>query len=133
MAGGPSDERQVFYPSLRYRDARAAIDWLGKAFGFEQHMVVEGEDGTIAHAELGLGPGRIMLGDERPGDPFGSRAGQGWAYVVVVDPDALFERATEAGAEVVMEPFDTPHGSRDFSVRDPEGNTWSFGTYSPER
>jgi uncharacterized glyoxalase superfamily protein PhnB len=27
---------------------------------------------------------------------------------------------------------DTDYGSRDFSVRDPEGNLWSFGTYRPE-
>ena len=26
---------------------------------------------------------------------------------------------------------DTDYGSRDFSVRDPEGNLWSFGTYRP--
>jgi uncharacterized glyoxalase superfamily protein PhnB len=49
----------------------------------------------------------------------------------VDEPDALFERATGAGAEVVMEPTDQDYGSRDFTVRDPEGNLWSFGTYAP--
>lgn len=40
-------------PTLRYRDARAAIDFLCEAFGFERHMVVEGEgDRDIAHAHL---------------------------------------------------------------------------------
>ena len=52
-------------------------------------------------------------------------------YVVVDEPDALFERAKGAGAEVVMEPTDQDYGSRDFAVRDPEGNLWSFGTYAP--
>ena len=39
-------------PALRYRNAKAAIDWLCKAFGFEKTMVVPGEGDSIAHAEL---------------------------------------------------------------------------------
>ncbi len=50
-------------PALRYRDAAAAIDWLCTAFGFSKHMVVPGEGGRIAHAQLALGNGMIMLGD----------------------------------------------------------------------
>ncbi len=46
--------------------------------------------------------------------------------------EALAEGARDAGAEVVMEPTDQDYGSRDMSVRDPEGNLWSFGTYDPE-
>ncbi|MGX7676636.1 VOC family protein [Plantactinospora sp. DSM 117369] len=41
----------------------------------------------------------------------------------------MYARAVAAGAEVVQEPRDTDYGSRDFLVRDPEGNRWSFGTY----
>ena len=125
---------QIVYPSFRYRDARAAIDWLAEAFGFETKMVVEGEgDRQIAHAELTLGPnGMVMLGSEpEGGDRWGSHAGQGWIYVAIEDPDALLQRARAAGAEVVMELTDTDYGSRDFAVRDPEGNLWNFGTYRP--
>jgi hypothetical protein len=50
-------------PALRYRNAKAAIDWLCKAFGFAKKMVVPGEGDSIAHAELVLGNGMIMLGD----------------------------------------------------------------------
>ena len=50
-------------PGLRYYDAPAAIDWLCRAFGFEKHLVVPGEEeGTIAHAQLRFGNGMIMLG-----------------------------------------------------------------------
>jgi uncharacterized glyoxalase superfamily protein PhnB len=49
--------------------------------------------------------------------------------VVTDEPDALFARARAAGAEAISEPSDTDYGSRDFAVRDPEGNRWSFGTY----
>jgi len=49
-------------PTLRYYDARGAIDWLCEAFGFETHLVVPGENGTIAHEQLVFGNGMIMLG-----------------------------------------------------------------------
>ncbi|MFR9750988.1 VOC family protein [Nocardia sp. 004] len=52
-----------------------------------------------------------------------------WRRAGVVDPDALFARATAAGAEVVRDLRDEDYGSRGFTVRDPEGNLWSFGTY----
>ena len=50
-------------------------------------------------------------------------------YTVCDDPDALFKRAVQHGAAVIDEPNDKDYGSREFSVRDPEGNRWSFGTY----
>jgi uncharacterized glyoxalase superfamily protein PhnB len=51
--------------------------------------------------------------------------------VVIEDADAGFARAIAAGAEVVREVADTDYGSRDFAVKDPAGNVWSFGTYGP--
>ena len=50
------------FPCLFYRDAHAAIDWLERVFGFERVMVVPGEDGAVAHSELKLGNGMIMVG-----------------------------------------------------------------------
>jgi uncharacterized glyoxalase superfamily protein PhnB len=121
----------TFYPSLRYDDAPAAIDWLERAFGFEREMVVEEDKGTIAHAQLKYGDGMIMLGSERD-DDWGPHVGRSWVYVAVEgDVDAHYERAKAAGAEVVREPTDQEYGSRDYSVRDPEGNVWSFGSYRP--
>lgn len=121
------------YPSLRYTDPRAAIDWLERAFGFEPAAIHESPDGTIGHAELRFGGGVLGLGTEPPqgDDRFGPRAGLGWTYVAVDagEIDALHHRAVAAGAEMVMSLTDTDYGSRDFSVRDPEGNPWSFGTY----
>jgi uncharacterized glyoxalase superfamily protein PhnB len=115
------------FPTLRYADAPRAIDWLVEALGAERHAVHAGDDGTIRHAELRFGNGIVMLCSAPPeGD--GTR---GSIYVVVDDPDARFERARAAGAEVVREPQDTDYGSREFSIRDPEGNSWHFGTYQP--
>ena len=127
------ESTQVFYPTFRYRDARTAIDWLVETLGFEVGMVVNGEgDRDVAHAQLTLGSGMIMLGSESDSaDRWGRHAGEGWVYVAVEDPDALHERAKAAGAEIVMAPMDTDYGSRDFALRDLEGNLWSFGTYRP--
>ena len=124
---GPS-----IYPSLRYHDAAAAIEFLERAFGFERVMVVPGDGDTIVHAELRYGDGMVMLGSEAEDDRgYGRHAGQGWLYVVVDDADAHYERARAAGAEIVKELEDQDYGSRDYSARDPEGNLWSFGTYRP--
>jgi uncharacterized glyoxalase superfamily protein PhnB len=120
------------YPTIRYRNARAGIDWLVEALGFEEHMVVPGEqEGSISHAELKLGQGMVMVGDEREGDSVAKPAGAASAYLCVNDPDGAHTRAIEHGAEVLRELRDTPYGSREFSVGDPEGNVWSFGNYDP--
>lgn len=129
--------RSNIIPCLTYRDATAAIDWLCNAFGFKKKVAYDGPDGTIAHAELRLGTGYVMLGSQKE-DEFNWRppgqAGHStqMIYVVVENSDALFERAKVAGAEIVRPLTDTDYGSRDFSVRDPEGHIWNFGTYHPD-
>ena len=126
-------------PALRYRDAPAAIEWLCEAFGFEKHLVVPGENGTIDHAQLVFGNGMIMLGSARedafgqlqkPLDASGAPVSKS-AYIIVTDVDAHHARAVAAGAQVVMEPEDQHYGGRLYSCRDPEGNLWNFGSYDP--
>ena len=123
-------------PCLSYRDAPAAIAWLKEAFGFTENMVVPGPDGTIAHAQLALGNGMVMVGSERDDElqmriPCDLGGVTQSIYVVVEDADAHYARAVAAGAEIVRELEDTPYGSRDYSARDPEGHLWNFGTYQP--
>ena len=50
MPSNPKNTVSTVIPAMRYRDANAAIEWLCKAFGFEKHLVVPGENGTVAHA-----------------------------------------------------------------------------------
>ena len=129
-------EPQV-WPTLRARDAQALIRFLTEAFGFEETVVYADGD-VVHHAQLSWPEGGgIMLGSVRPGPAGENRAsatdpGAFGAYVVTGQPDALYERAKAAGAEITTEPHDTDYGSRDFSARDPEGNRWSFGTYRGE-
>jgi uncharacterized glyoxalase superfamily protein PhnB len=123
---------------LRYRDAPVAIEWLCKAFGFEKHLIVPGENGTIAHAQLTFGNGMIMLGTVRD-DEFGrltrtpSAAGGATQspYIVVSDIDGHYARAKAAGATIVIEIKDEDYGGRDYSCTDPEGHLWNFGSYDP--
>jgi uncharacterized glyoxalase superfamily protein PhnB len=123
------------WPTLRARDARALIQFLTSAFGFEE-TVVYGAGDRVDHAQLSWPPGGgVMLGSvrEEPGeDHWPIQPGTFGAYVVTDDPDGLFDRAVAAGAEVIAPLHDTDYGSRDFAVRDPEGNRWSFGTYRGE-
>lgn len=126
-----TNEAPRLYPMMRYRDAPAAMAFLEEAFGFKRRQVIANEDGTIAHAELTLGPSILMLGSDREDRLSGSRVGLGWMYVAVDDPDAHCDRAQDAGAEVVVELHDTDYGSRDYAARDLESNLWYFGTYRP--
>ena len=121
----------TIWPALAYADAPGAIRFLVEAFGFVETLVVPGEgDREIAHAELRWPDGGgIMLGSTSDEEVGPRKPGTAWIYVVTDAPDALFDRATAAGAEVVRGLKDEDYGSRGFTVRDPEGTSWSFGTY----
>jgi uncharacterized glyoxalase superfamily protein PhnB len=122
----------VMWPTLRYSDAHAAIQFLIDAFGFERVAVYETDD-RVDHAELRWpGGGGVMLGsaDRADSSISGLTAGTGSIYIVTDDPDGLHKRACAAGATVTGELRDEDYGSRGFTVRDPEGVFWSFGTYA---
>ena len=124
---------------LRYRDAHAAIAWLGRAFGFTPQLVVPDNAGGIAHAQLVCGTGMVMLGSVRDNaygrlmkqpDETGG-AGTQSVYVIVADADLIHAQAVGAGAEIVIPLMDADHGGRGFTCRDHEGHVWSIGTYDP--
>jgi uncharacterized glyoxalase superfamily protein PhnB len=126
-------------PTLRYQDAAAEIAWLCEAFGFERHLVVPGEGGSIVHAQLTFANSMIMLGSVRD-DGFGQLqksprqvggVGTQSPYVIVPDADAHYARAVAKGAVIVMPLKDEDYGGRGYSCRDPEGHLWNFGTYDP--
>jgi uncharacterized glyoxalase superfamily protein PhnB len=122
-------DHPTVFPSLTYGDAQAAIDFLVRAFGAERHAAYSGDDGKIQHAELRFGNGIVMLGSASAQTP--ASAGAVGIYVVVDDADSHCERARAAGAEITRDLHDEPYGSREYSAKDPEGNSWHFGTYQP--
>ncbi|WP_132992833.1 VOC family protein [Gordonia zhaorongruii] len=113
-------------------DPLAEREWL-TALGFEPGILVEGDgDGEVIHSEM-LWPdgGRVMISSRSKADKtFSSPTGAGNLYVVVADPDAVHAKATQLGATLVRDMAEEDYGSRGFSIADPEGNTWSFGTYA---
>lgn len=123
------------YPEIVYEDCPTAMEWLAKAFGFVKGEVIEGPDRSIAHAELHLGPGTVM--PKSPMAEFGMKGPRQLGglnqtvYVAVEDPDAHYERARAADAEIVMAPTDMDYGARNYLVRDLEGHLWCFGDYWP--
>src|SRR5258708_953961 len=119
MSSDAKETVATIIPTLRYRDAPAAIEWLCAAFGLARHLVVPDGNGGIAHAQLGFGNGMIMLGSLRE-DRFGRwmkepreiAGGTQSVYVIVADADAHCARARAAGAEIVMPAADQDHGGR---------------------
>ncbi|MBS1803819.1 MAG: VOC family protein [Acidobacteria bacterium] len=139
MATDVPNSPSTIMPAMRYRDASAAIEWLSKVFGLQKHAVYPGPNGTIGHAELALGGGMIMLGSEKddtygrgfkpPGDVGDVETRS--VYIVVDDANVVYERAKAAGGRIVRELQETDYGSREFTVKDAEGHSWSVGTYNP--
>jgi uncharacterized glyoxalase superfamily protein PhnB len=113
------------------------ITWLGDAFGFVEHEVFRDDQGAVVHAELAFGSAMIMVGQARddafakvighPNGPCGKAI-----YLAVEDADALFSRASAAGATILEGLSERDYGSREFTCQDPEGNIWSIGTYWPK-
>lgn len=122
--------RPNIFPVIRYDDARAALDWLTNAFGFEKVVEYSAPDGTLGHADLRLGSGLVGISPVvAPSDsnPW-TKVRQGIS-VWLPEVDAHHERARQAGADIVMPLRDTEYGSREYSARDLDGHLWAFGTY----
>lgn len=125
-------------PNLGYEDAQAAIRFLVDTLGFVASAVYEGPQGSIAHAELtwSRGGGVAVHTSSRENSVAGlladSERSAGYPafsiHIDIADPDALYSRVKESGAAIVHPLADSPHGTRGFVVKDPEGLYWSFGT-----
>lgn len=121
------------YPYLSYRDAPKALDWL-RAVGFEIIRRQDGPAETVLHAEVRMGEAVLMVASndadyQRPA-LIGRSTGQG-LYLFFEDVEAFHRRALAAGGTSVIEPEETPWGTRRSRVLDPQGQEWTAGTYQP--
>ena len=139
MSSLAKNTRATGIPCFHYRNAPAAIEWLCATFGFEKHLVVGNDDGTVAHAQLSFGNGMIMVGSAvdsefgklmKQPDEIGGFATQS-PYVIVSDADVVYARAKLAGAVILIDIKDEDYGGRGFTCRDLEGHIWNVGTYDP--
>lgn len=127
-------------PALQYRDCIRMIDWLCDAFGFAKQAVYPNPDGTVAHAQLTLGDGMIMLGSYPSKGPMqslfampdeiGGRETQ-TCCVITEDCDAVYATAKAAGAKIILDLKEQDYGGKAFSCADPEGHIWHVGSYNP--
>ncbi|RTE54686.1 glyoxalase [Arenibacter aquaticus] len=126
-------------PTMRYKNALTTIDWLCSAFGFEKHLIVEGRNNTIVHAQLTYGNSMIMLSSENENEygklvntPESLNGNNTQAsYVVVEKIDEHYKRAVAAGAKILIEIKDEEYGGRGYTCKDTEGCIWNFGSYNP--
>jgi uncharacterized glyoxalase superfamily protein PhnB len=122
-------------PLLWYRDPRAAIAWLEKAFGFECQMMVEGEGGSVMHSELVLGDGYIMVvGPPPPAYPnakspleMGGQHTGSTHIQLAAGIEAHYARARAAGADITRELALQPYGDTVYTCLDLERHPWSVG------
>jgi uncharacterized glyoxalase superfamily protein PhnB len=117
--------------TLQAHNAPKLIDYYVDTFGFVL-AARYGDGETVDHAQLNWpeGSGGVMLGSYKPGGVWCREPGKSGGYVVTSDADKLYERVLQHKADVVRPIENTDYGSREFIVRDPEGNLWSFGSYT---
>ena len=130
---GRPDGYTTLTPFLVCSPAREAIDWYCSVLGARVVSRMDAPDGTVPHAELDLGLGRLQLGD--PSEAYGLVAPDRAAPAVssstciyVADVDAVFAAAVAGGARVREEPSTFVTGDRFASVIDPFGHRWALMT-----
>ena len=133
MVKNPPEGTQRVVPYLMYADAAAAIEFIGKAFGFEERMRMPAPDGSIMHAELGYQNNVVMLATVVPemgyGSPKDLPARHGSVLCYVDDVDTHYAQAKAAGATITAELEDKFYGDRMYGATDPEGHQWFFATH----
>jgi uncharacterized glyoxalase superfamily protein PhnB len=122
---------QTIVPMLVYADAPGALEFLAEAFGFIERYRMDMPDGSIGHAEIGLGDQVVMIASEWHAggvvSPLRLPALHAQIFVRVDDVDAHHARARAAGATIAAEPADQEYGERTYRAIDPEGQRWIFG------
>jgi len=121
-------------PHLVVDDAAAAIDFYVKAFGAQEIGRVPRPDGKLVHAAVRINGFLVMLADDFPEmsggkstTPTSLGGTPDTIHLTVTDVDAKFQRALDAGANVVVPLDEQFWGDRYGMVADPFGHHWSLG------
>ena len=123
--GKPTPER--LEPRLIYSDERAAVDFLTRAFGFQERARIDSPPGGLM-AWLGLGDSLVMISGAGEGQrrhrATMSAKPTAMLNLHVDEIDAHYQRAVAQGAQIVTEIENTAWGYRRYEALDPEGNRW---------
>jgi PhnB protein len=118
-------------PMLAIRDAAAAMDFYQRAFGAVEVMRMADAEGKVVHGEIRIGQALIMLAEEHPDYNRSPQTLGGTSVIMnvyVPDVDAMFVKATAAGAKVLFPLSDQFYGDRTGRLEDPFGHMWIFST-----
>jgi PhnB protein len=127
------NERPKVAPYLTVSPAAAAIVFYVNVFGAEQKALMPALDGMrIMHCELSINGGTLMLSDAfpefgnarapLPGEPV--TASVSLEFAAAAEVDAVFARATNAGAKGETHPMNSFWGTRYAAFKDPFGHRW---------
>jgi PhnB protein len=118
---------------LIIRNAARALAFYQEAFGATEVMRLPGPHGTIAHAEIRIGDGHVMLADEDLAaghrSPQALRGSPVSLMFYVDDVDARVARALAAGATIDRPLQDQFYGDRSATLGDPFGYLWTIATH----
>jgi PhnB protein len=120
-------------PYLTVDDGAKAIEFYTQVFDADERVRMDGPDGKVGHAELGLGDAIIMVSDVAP--DFATRSPKDLGgtsasvFVYVEDVDGTVRKAADAGATVTAAPEDRFWGDRLGVITDPFGHVWSIATH----
>ncbi len=122
--------RQRIVPALSYDDAPAMIEFLCRAFGFDERFRLDMPDGSVGHCSLIIEGEEVTLASAYPEGGLGGPGRlphlHASVMVYVEDVDAHYARAVAEGAKVLQEPEDQFFGDRTYRAEDPEGGHWWF-------
>lgn len=120
-------------PHIVVRDAARAVEWYKTALGAEERSRIPVPGGKLMSVELRFGDSAVMIADEFPEMGVLSPLSIGGTAVVLhistEDADALWQRAVDAGAEVLHPLQDAFWGDHQGQLAHPFGHRWGIATH----
>ena len=117
-------------PHIVVRDAARAAEWYLSALGAEEHDRLVLPGGKLMYVELWFGDSAVRVSDEFPEAGILSPQSLGGTPVVLhlftADVDPLWDRAVDAGAEILHPLADQFWGDRQGQVTVPFGHRWGI-------
>ncbi|MGB7730263.1 MAG: VOC family protein [Candidatus Acidiferrum sp.] len=122
----------ILLPHLTYRDVDAAVAWLTRVFGFQEHYRY-GSNPTSG-AQMHLGKAYIMV--NRPKDRTASPAQLGSSTqsltIFVENIEAHYANAKSQGAQIVEDLHETEYGEFQYAATDLDGHHWLFSRHTKD-
>ena len=129
---GIPEGASVVIPRLFCRDPSVQIEFCKTTFGAVELVRRPGQDGSVAHALITIGPAMLMIESEWPGvanrAPVSDGSSPVVVFVYVENVDETVERAIAAGARILMPLANQFWGDRTAWLMDPSGHVWTVAT-----